>query len=58
VLLIGVGPSVDGVTLVAALVAGVVVAAAALTGLMRYQRSAWNRVSTTSLFPEEKARPY
>jgi hypothetical protein len=33
-------------SLVAALVAGVVVAAAALTGLMRYQNSAWIRAST------------
>ena len=36
---------------VAALVAGVVVAAAALTGLMRYQNSAWIRGSTVSLSP-------
>lgn len=39
-------------SLVAALVTGVVVAGAALVGLMRYQRSAWARVSTP-LFPDE-----
>jgi len=38
-------------SLVATLVAGVVVAAAALTGLMPYQNSAWIRGSTASLFP-------
>ena len=37
---------VSGHSLVAALVAGVVVAAAALTGLMRYQNSAWIRATT------------
>ncbi|HKF16244.1 MAG TPA: hypothetical protein VKF14_03450 [Candidatus Dormibacteraeota bacterium] len=36
----------SGHSLVAALIAGVVVAAAALTGLMRYQNSAWIRGST------------
>ena len=36
---------------VAALVAGVVVAAATLTGLTRYQNSAWIRGSTVSLSP-------
>jgi hypothetical protein len=41
----------SGHSLVAALVAGVIVAAAALTGLMRYQRSAWLRVGTATLFP-------
>jgi hypothetical protein len=41
-----------GHSLVAALVvAGVVVAAAALIGLMRYQNSAWIRGSRTSLAP-------
>ena len=39
----------SGHSLVAALVAGVVVAAAALTALMRYQNSAWIGGSTTSL---------
>jgi hypothetical protein len=47
----------SGHSLVAALVAGVVVAAAALTGLMRYQNSAWIRGSTTSLFPGAEAGP-
>jgi hypothetical protein len=41
----------SGHSLVAALVVGVVVAAAALTGLMRYQNSAWIRGSRASLFP-------
>jgi hypothetical protein len=41
----------SGHSLIAALVAGVVVAAAALTGLMRYQNAAWIRGSTASLFP-------
>jgi hypothetical protein len=41
----------SGHSLVAALVVGMVVAAAALTGLMRYQNSAWIRGSTVSLFP-------
>lgn len=45
----------SGHSLVAALVAGVVVAAAALTGLMRYQNSAWKRGSTASLFPGAEA---
>jgi len=40
-------------SLVAALVTGVVVAGAALVGLMRYQRSAWARVITTPMFPDE-----
>src|SRR6266511_4922240 len=39
--------------LVAALVAGAVVAAAALVGLMHYQRSAWLRISTAPLFADE-----
>jgi len=42
----------SGHSLIAALVVGVVVAAAALTGLMRYQNSAWIRGIATSLFPE------
>jgi hypothetical protein len=40
-------------SLVAALVAGVVVAVVALAWLMRYQRSAWERAATTRLFPDE-----
>jgi hypothetical protein len=40
-------------SLVVALVAGVVVAVAALAWLMRYQRSAWERAATTRLFPDE-----
>ena len=47
----------SGHSLAAALVAGVVVAAAALTGLMRYQTSAWIRASTASSFPGAEARP-
>jgi hypothetical protein len=47
----------SGHSLVAALVAGVVVAAGALTGLMRYQNSAWIRGSTVSLFPGAEAGP-
>ena len=48
----------SGHSLVAALVAGVVVAAAALTGLMRYQNSAWIRGSTASLwYPGAEAGP-
>jgi hypothetical protein len=39
--------------LVAALVASVLIAAAALVGLMRYQASAWDRVSTAPLFADE-----
>jgi hypothetical protein len=39
-------------SLLAALIAGVLVAGAALVGLMRYQRSAWMQVSTTPLFPD------
>src|SRR5215467_12120254 len=49
--------AVSGHSLVAALVAGVVVAGAALTGLMRYQNSAWVRGSTASLFPGAQAGP-
>ena len=48
---------VSGHSLIAALVAGVVVAAAALTGLMWYQHSAWIRGSTVSLFPGAGAGP-
>ena len=44
---------VVGHSLVAALVAGVVVAGAALFWLMRYQRSAWERISTMRLFADE-----
>jgi hypothetical protein len=44
---------VSGHSLVAALVAGVLVAVVALFWLMRYQRSAWERVSTARLFPDE-----
>jgi hypothetical protein len=47
----------SGHSLVAALVVGVVVAAAALTGLTRYQNSAWIRGSTASLSPGEQAGP-
>ncbi len=39
----------SGHSLIAALVAGVLVAVAALTGLMRYQNSAWTRDTTASL---------
>ena len=49
---------VSGHSLVPALVAGVVVAAAALTGLMRYQNSAWIRGSTAALFPGAEAGPH
>ena len=49
---------VSGHSLVAALAAGVVVAAAALTGLMRYQNSAWIRGTTASLFPGAEAGPH
>ena len=47
----------SGHSLVAALVAGVVVAAAALTGLMWYQNSAWIRGSRASLLPGAEAGP-
>jgi hypothetical protein len=47
----------SGHSLVAALVAGVVVAVTALTGLMRYQNSAWIRGSTTSLLHGGAAEP-
>ena len=50
--------AVSGHSLVAALVAGVVVAGAALTGLVRYQNSAWIRGSTASLFPGAEAGPH
>ena len=45
----------SGHSLVAALVAGVIVAAAALTALMRYQNSAWIAGSTVSLSPDAEA---
>ncbi len=44
---------VSGQSLVAALVAGVLVAVIALVWLMRYQRSAWERIGTARLFPDE-----
>jgi hypothetical protein len=44
---------VSGHSLVAALVAGVLVAVVALIWLMRYQRSAWERINTARLFPDE-----
>ena len=47
----------SGHSLIAGLVAGVVVAAAVLTGLMRYQNSAWIRGSTTSLLHGAEAGP-
>jgi hypothetical protein len=47
----------SGHSLVAALAVGLVVAAAALTGLMRYQNSAWIQGSTTSLSPGAQAGP-
>jgi hypothetical protein len=47
----------SGHSSVAALVAGVVVAAAALTGLMRHQNSAWTRGSTAPLFRGAEAGP-
>jgi hypothetical protein len=48
----------SGHSLVAALAVGVVVAAAALTGLMRYQNSAWIRSSTMALSPGAGAGPH
>jgi hypothetical protein len=48
---------VSGHSLVAALAAGVVAGAASLTGLMRYQNSAWIRGSRASLFPGAEAGP-
>ena len=48
----------SGHSLVAALVVGVVVAAAALTGLMRYQNTTWIRGSTASLFPGAETGPH
>jgi hypothetical protein len=44
---------VSGHSLVAALVAGVLVAVVALLWLMRSQHSAWERISTARLFPDE-----
>jgi hypothetical protein len=46
---------VSGHSLVVALVVGVVVAVAVLVWLMRFQTSAWERVSTTPLFADEQA---
>lgn len=43
--------------LVAALTAGVLVGAAASVWLLRYQASAWDRVSTAPLFADGEARP-
>jgi hypothetical protein len=48
----------SGHSLVAALVVGVVVAAAALAVLMRYQTSAWIRGSGQSLSPGADAEPH
>jgi hypothetical protein len=45
---------VSGHSLVAALVTGVLVGGAALTGLMRYQRSAWRQARTGPGFAEEQ----
>jgi hypothetical protein len=45
----------SGHSLLVALVVGVVVAAAALTGLMRYQNSAWIRGTLTSAAPDAEA---
>jgi hypothetical protein len=47
----------SGHSLAAALPAGAAVAAAALTGLMRYQNAVWIRGSTTSLSPGAEAKP-
>jgi hypothetical protein len=47
----------SGHSLVAAVIVGVVVAAAALTGLMRYQNSTWIRGSVISLSPGAEAGP-
>ena len=47
----------SGHSLVAALVAGVIVAAAALTALMRYQNSAWIAGSSVSMSPGAEAGP-
>jgi hypothetical protein len=49
---------ISGHSLIAALAVGVVVAVAALTGLMRYQNSAWIRGTTASLFPGAEAGPH
>ncbi len=48
---------VSGHSLVAALVAGVVVAGVALTGLMRYQNSAWIQGTMASPFSGAEAGP-
>jgi hypothetical protein len=47
----------SGHSLVAGLVTGVVIAAAALAGLMRYQNSAWIRGSMASLSPDAEPEP-
>jgi hypothetical protein len=47
----------SGHSLVASLVTGVVVAAGALAGLMRYQHLSWIRGSTASSFPNIEAGP-
>jgi hypothetical protein len=44
-------------SLVAALVVGVLTAAAALIGLMRYQASVWERASAAQLFNDSQAPP-
>jgi hypothetical protein len=46
---------VSGHLLVAALVAGVLVAAVALVWLLRVEAAAWEQVGTTPLFPDEAA---
>jgi hypothetical protein len=48
----------SGHSLVAALAVGVAVAAAALTGLMRYQHAAWIRGSTTSMLHGTETGPH
>jgi hypothetical protein len=45
-------------SLVAALVAGVIVAGAVLTGLMRYQNSAWILADTAPPLPDAEAGPH
>ena len=43
-------------SLLAALLAGAVVAVATLAWLMRHQRSAWKQVRKAPLFPDEETR--
>lgn len=43
-------------SLVAELIAGVLVAVAVLVGLMGYRRSAWGQADATRLFPDEPSR--